>query len=220
MSRISAEAIVRSALSRTKRSEATFERFGLDRALLSEMERGVSFYLPDVGKREECFARLLHMLPPQSRALEHPRDAERPRNESAPRPAKAVPSTIEVRVVDENGIVDARTRARVLATEIGFRATDQYKIGTAVSELSRNIYNYAGTGTVSMGAVTSPRKGIFIIAKDAGPGIPDLPRVLSETYESKTGLGRGLQGCKKLMDEFAVDTAPGQGTTVTLRKYL
>jgi serine/threonine-protein kinase RsbT len=128
--------------------------------------------------------------------------------------------SVEVAIVDEHGIVDARTRARVLAASLGFATTDQYKLATAVSELSRNIFRYAGKGKVSFGPVSSPRPGMFIVARDDGPGIPDIEQVLSESYVSKTGLGRGLQGCRRIMDEFQIDSTPGRGTTVTLRKFL
>ena len=129
--------------------------------------------------------------------------------------------SIEIRIIDELDIVRARTAARDFADSIGFRFTDQTRIATAVSELSRNIYSYAKTGTISLSRIeTATKKGIGIIATDDGPGIPNVERILKGDYVSRTGMGCGLVGCKRLMDNFHVQTAAGRGTRVSLEKYL
>jgi len=210
VSGMTAQSIVRAAIHQVGVPESTFERVGLDIEILNEMRRSIALYVADEAKKAACFERLTSLLPPRSSLRHLP-----PGRHASHELSKA----IDVIIQDENGIVDARTRARSFAADVGFRSTDQYKLATAVSELARNIFRYAEKGKISFGA-TSPRKGMFIIAKDDGPGILDVSKVLSETYRSTTGLGRGLQGCKKLMDEFNVETAPGRGTTVTLRKFL
>jgi serine/threonine-protein kinase RsbT len=202
--------VIRGAIQRVGSSEATFERAGLDAEILEQLRRGISLFVDGEARRAECMARLSELLPATtSRAV--------PTFGASPLAPSRV---ITVVIADENAIVDARTRARALATELGFSTTDQYKIATAVSELSRNIYRYAGKGDIKFGPADGPRAGMFVVARDEGPGIADVAAVLSETYRSKTGLGRGLQGCKKIMDEFVLETAPGKGTTVRLRKWL
>jgi len=210
VSGMTAQSIVRAAIHQVGVAESTFERVGLDIEILNEMRRSIALYVADEAKKAACFERLTGLLPPRS-SLRHLAGRHMAGHELS--------KAIDVVIQDENGIVDARTRARSFAADVGFRSTDQYKLATAVSELARNIFRYAEKGKISFGA-TAPRKGMFIIAKDEGPGILDVSKVLSETYRSTTGLGRGLQGCKKLMDEFNVETAPGRGTTVTLRKFL
>ncbi|MCA9636218.1 MAG: anti-sigma regulatory factor [Myxococcales bacterium] len=126
---------------------------------------------------------------------------------------------IRVTIVDETHIVEARTRARALAVELGFGRTDQVKIATVVSELARNIYHYARTGQIRVIRSDAPRRGIVVEASDDGPGIADVELILSGSYRSRTGLGLGLIGCRNLMDEFAIDTAPGEGTRVRASMY-
>lgn len=139
---------------------------------------------------------------------------DRPR----PKPQKV---NVEISIIDELDIVRARNAARDFADSLGFRFTDQTRISTAVSELSRNIFSYAKTGTISLSKLDRGiKKGICIIATDNGPGIPNLGKILRGDYVSKTGMGCGLVGCKRLMDQFNVETAPGSGTRITLEKYL
>jgi serine/threonine-protein kinase RsbT len=123
----------------------------------------------------------------------------------------------------EDGIVEARQVARSLASELGFGMVDQSRIATAVSEIARNVVRYAteGRGDVLLqelhadtGAV-----GLEIIVRDHGPGIADLERAMSEGFTSGPGLGMGLSGAKRLVDEFQIDSELGRGTTVTLRKW-
>ena len=113
----------------------------------------------------------------------------------------------------------ARGAARQLASRLDFGATDLTVIATAVSEVCRNIVRFAGTGEVVVELLESPRRGIQITARDAGPGIPDPDRALCDGYSTYGGLGLGLPGVRRLMDEFAVASEPGHGTTVTMTKW-
>jgi serine/threonine-protein kinase RsbT len=118
-------------------------------------------------------------------------------------------------------IAAARTTVRGIARTIGFNAVDQARIATAVSELARNILNYAGSGHIIIHEVEQgERKGIQIEAVDQGPGIADVNKALQEGYSTSGGTGMGLPGARRLMNEFNVQTAPGAGTTITCLKWL
>lgn len=123
----------------------------------------------------------------------------------------------------EDDIVASRQRAREVARQLGFGAVDQSRIATAVSELTRNIVRYATDrrGEVIVREVTSPdlRSGIEIVVADAGPGIADVDQAMRDGYTSGGGMGMGLPGTRRLMDELEIETAPGHGTTVTVRKW-
>ncbi len=117
-------------------------------------------------------------------------------------------------------IVIARTLARDVAKVLGFGAIDQARIATAVSELARNIFLYAGTGSVTVREVDqNGRRGIEIVCEDQGPGIPDMDLAMTDGYTSSRGMGMGLPGARRLMDEFDVRTEQGIGTTITCRKW-
>jgi serine/threonine-protein kinase RsbT len=129
------------------------------------------------------------------------------------------PHRVDVPIAEEYDIVQARAIGRDVATDLGFSPTAQVKIATVISELARNIFAYAGTGTIAIAGLNDGRPGIEIVATDQGPGVTDLDLVLSGDYESRTGLGIGLRGSKKLMDEFVIESVPGEGTTVRARMY-
>jgi len=117
-------------------------------------------------------------------------------------------------------IVIARTLARDTAKTLGFGAIDQARIATAVSELARNIFLYAGTGTVTVREVErSGRKGLEVICEDQGPGISSIDQVMQDGYSTSRGMGMGLPGAKRLMDEFDIRSQEGIGTTITCRKW-
>lgn len=117
-------------------------------------------------------------------------------------------------------IVIARTMARDSAKALGFGAIDQARIATAVSELARNIFLYAGTGNVSVREIEkSGRKGIEIVCEDQGPGIANIDLVMQDGYSTSRGMGMGLPGAKRLMDEFTIRSQEGVGTTITCRKW-
>ncbi len=137
------------------------------------------------------------------------------------KPAKErVLDAIEIVIVVESDIVRARSAGREMCREIGFVDIHQVKIATAISELARNIFHYAKTGNITLRHLPAPISGIEVVATDKGPGIPDLKLVLSGSYRSKTGMGMGLLGARRLVDYFDVDTGPGRGTRVTMRKFL
>jgi len=114
----------------------------------------------------------------------------------------------------------ARQRAQIIAASLGFSAQDQTRIATAVSEIARNAFEYASGGKVEFLADPSGPQSLLVRVSDQGPGIADLDLILSGHYRSQHGLGIGITGSRRLMDEFTVDTRLGEGTTVELRKFL
>src|ERR1043165_8973401 len=129
----------------------------------------------------------------------------------------------DIYVRREGDIVNVRDRVRRLAREMGFDSTTQIKITTAVSEVTRNIYEYAKSGAISLSlAERGPDFGLQVTARDDGPGIDEatLRSIMRGQYQSSSGLGVGLSGTRKLMDEFDVQTKLGEGTRVTLVKWM
>lgn len=121
----------------------------------------------------------------------------------------------------EADIVVARQKARELARVLGFSATDQAKIATAVSELARNIVVYAKKGEIVCRIlINGQRKGIEIVARDQGPGIANIELALTDGISSSNGLGIGLPGARRLMGELHIESASGQGTSIMARKWL
>ena len=116
-------------------------------------------------------------------------------------------------------IVAARQAGRELAARLGFSRTDLTLIATAVSEVARNIVRFAGSGEVVIELVDQPRQGVRVLARDTGPGIPDVEKALKDGYSTYNGLGLGLPGARRLMDEFAIVSEIGRGTTVTMTKW-
>lgn len=113
----------------------------------------------------------------------------------------------------------ARLAARMLCESLGGRGYECQKVATAVSELARNQISYAGGGTIQLAPQLAPKRLLRVSAEDSGQGIPDLERVLSGTYKSKTGMGLGLLGVKRLADRFDVRTGP-TGTQVDFEVWL
>jgi serine/threonine-protein kinase RsbT len=128
-----------------------------------------------------------------------------------------------VTVAGEDGIVAARQLARETAKELGFGLVDQSRIATAVSELTRNVVRYAtgSRGDVLIRELPPSEKGIGIevIVRDDGPGIANIEQALRDGFSSGTGLGMGLPGTRRLMDEMAIDSAANRGTTISIRKW-
>ncbi|MCJ2136422.1 ATP-binding protein, partial [Methylobacterium sp. J-026] len=124
-------------------------------------------------------------------------------------------------IAHEDDIVAVRQRVRRISDRIGFGVQDQTRIATAVSEIARNAYGYAGGGKVEYG-LDEDREGQFLVVRisDRGPGIADLAEILEGRYRSCTGLGIGITGSRRLMDRFEIASAPGQGTVVTFGKLL
>lgn len=126
-----------------------------------------------------------------------------------------------VDIYTEWDIVAARQLGRNEAKTSGFGTVDQARITTAISELARNIYLYAGKGKIEIVRLSENGiNGMTIIASDEGPGIPDMRKVMEDGFSTSGGLGAGMPGVKRLMDEFKVDTEVGVGTTITATKWL
>jgi serine/threonine-protein kinase RsbT len=115
-------------------------------------------------------------------------------------------------------VVTARQHARALAGAADLTSTDQTLLATAISEVARNITTYAKRGEVLLSVIRDDngRSGIRVVARDQGPGIEDVEAALQDGYTSGEGLGLGLPGARRLVDEFSIETTPGVGTTVTL----
>jgi serine/threonine-protein kinase RsbT len=117
-------------------------------------------------------------------------------------------------------IVRVRQAVRQMAVELKFGLVDQTKIVTAASELARNTLDYGGGGTVKLEELESgSRRGLRLVFEDQGPGIPDLELALKDGYTTGGGLGMGLSGSKRLMNEFEIVSRLGEGTCVTIVKW-
>ncbi len=125
-----------------------------------------------------------------------------------------------ITVASDQDVVRVRQLVRTVAVSVKLSLVDQTKLVTAASELARNTLVYGGGGTVDVGRVDNGRRsGIRIVFRDEGPGIPDLDLALTDGYTTGGGLGLGLSGARRLVDEFDIDTAVGQGTSVTVTKW-
>jgi len=126
--------------------------------------------------------------------------------------------TSVIPIESDADVVTARQRARQMAGELELTSTDQTLLATAISEVARNITTYAVRGEVHLSVVRDDngREGIQVIASDQGPGIADVDLALQDGYTSGGGLGLGLPGARRLVDDFSIETAPGRGTKVTL----
>jgi serine/threonine-protein kinase RsbT len=117
-------------------------------------------------------------------------------------------------------IVEARQQGRTMASQLGFTSSELTLVATAISELARNIVVYANRGEITLKLVNhSERQGIVVIASDEGPGIRDVSLALQDGYSTSRSLGMGLPGVRRLMDEFEIETALGQGTKVIVKKW-
>jgi serine/threonine-protein kinase RsbT len=133
----------------------------------------------------------------------------------------AVEPESRIAIESDTDVVAARQRARELAAALELSSTDQTLLATAISEVARNITTYAGSGEVAVAIVEGGdgRRGIRVVARDDGPGIADVEAALQDGFTTGSGLGIGLPGARRLVDEFVIDSAPGRGTTVTLVKW-
>ena len=117
-------------------------------------------------------------------------------------------------------IVVARHEGRSLASGLGFTSSELTVIATAISEVARNIVEYAGRGEIRLSVCRRGNgPGVCVVAHDKGPGIPDVEKALRDGYSTHRGLGLGLPGARRLMDEFEIVSEIGVGTTVTMRKW-
>lgn len=125
-----------------------------------------------------------------------------------------------VPVRSDADVLIARQKARGLAQPLRFSTSELTLIATAISEVARNIVNYAGNGDILLRIVQrGAALGLTVVARDEGPGIADLERAMEDGYSTSGGLGLGLPGSKRLMDEFHIVSAPGKGTIVTMTKW-
>ncbi|PVZ15929.1 MULTISPECIES: anti-sigma regulatory factor [unclassified Pseudomonas] len=127
--------------------------------------------------------------------------------------------TLPVRI--EQDVVLARQLARKLASECGMRLVDLTKLVTAVSELARNTVVYGGGGDMDWQVLEeSDRTGVRLVFRDEGPGIPDIKLAMTDGWTSGKGMGLGLTGARRLVDDFELDTTPGHGTRVSITRWI
>jgi serine/threonine-protein kinase RsbT len=127
---------------------------------------------------------------------------------------------VRVAIGSDDDLVTARAEGRELAVELGFSRTDATLIATAISEIARNIVVHVGEGEIELQPLYEDgRHGLVVIARDHGPGIRDVEAALRHGYAGRGGLGLGLPGARRLMDEFDVTSDPDKGTTVTMTKW-
>jgi serine/threonine-protein kinase RsbT len=126
-----------------------------------------------------------------------------------------------IKVRGDADVVSARVGGRLLAVDLGFLMSDIVAIATSISEVARNIVRYAESGTVELTQLSDAgRIGIQVVARDEGPGIADIATAMRDGYSTGNGLGLGLPGCQRLMDELEITSDRGVGTTVVMRKWL
>ncbi len=188
--------------------------------LIEALVEALPAFLGDPRRREDCVRRLCDLTESAQGRTEgstvvrlrslHP-------SASASSPAPGERYTYAVATADDVG--NSCEAVRALAERIGFPQVTQTKIATAVAELARNMQLYARGGRLKVSTIGTPPRGIEVIASDDGPGIADLDLVLSGRYKSRTGMGMGLRGARRLVDTFQVSSSPA-GTRVVLRKFL
>jgi serine/threonine-protein kinase RsbT len=193
VSKPTAQSILNVARQRTGVTGAQLTREQL-RDMLDALERSLLFYVGDPNQARSCRRALEGLASPTSG------------------PAHRGALVLKIRVEDD--VARARSEARQLAVVLGCTQVGQTRLMTAVSELARNIVQYAGGGEVELTPVSKPA-GVQIVATDRGPGIPNLDRIMTGNYRSRLGMGLGLRGVKKLAERFDVRTEPGRGTTVS-----
>lgn len=131
------------------------------------------------------------------------------------------PALIEQPLVSDDDVVLARQTVRRMVETAGFSAVAQTMMVTAASELARNTIEHGGGGTMKAEAVSeNGRSGVRLVFEDHGPGIDDIARAMQDGYSTNKGLGLGLGGTKRLVHEFVITSSPGEGTRVTITRYL
>jgi serine/threonine-protein kinase RsbT len=126
-----------------------------------------------------------------------------------------------IKVCEEVDIAKASFEGKLLAGTAGFKQSGQYMIATAISELARNVFIYALRGEIIIRVIEkNNKKGLEIIAQDKGSGIKDIGQAMKDNFSTSEGLGLGLPGVKRLMDEFVIDSKIGIGTKITVRKWV
>lgn len=202
-----AGALLTSTLRRAKLAPEALEPRDM-RAAVSALEEVLANYISDPARRAEC-ARGLRLLVGGPPAV-------------TPEPSRLTPvpsasTIIHIRATDD--VVNACEVGRDIARKVGFSDVDQVKVATATAELTRNVLLYAKVGEMRLTSLEAPRRGIEIEVTDNGPGIADVDLVMSGQYRSRTGMGMGLKGTKRLMDTFELQSS-GAGTKVLARKFV
>lgn len=131
----------------------------------------------------------------------------------------AVVSTELLGLKTEPDVVAVRRRVREVSAQLGFSLVDQTKLVTAASELARNTIIYGGGGELEVQMLNGPRTGVRLTFMDQGPGIPDLDMALRDGFTTGSGLGLGLGGAKRLVNEFEIVSRVGEGTKVTITRW-
>lgn len=131
----------------------------------------------------------------------------------------AVVSTENVPVMSEPDVVRVRRRVREVAANLGFSLVDQTKVVTAASELARNTLIHGGGGSLEITTLNGPRVGLQLMFEDHGQGIPDIALALRDGFTTGSGLGLGLGGAKRLVNQFDIDSQVGKGTKVTVVRW-
>src|SRR5580692_5693164 len=126
---------------------------------------------------------------------------------------------VNVSLMTERDVVQARQRAREVAAELGLDNQDQIRLATATSEIARNAFRYARNGRVTFSLELKVPQRLEVTVSDSGPGIANLDEILEGRYKSDTGLGMGILGTRRLMDDFEIDAAP-KGTTIRMAKCI
>ena len=246
VSLITARSLLRNAVEKCRANPAP-SRAAHNQQLFGHLQMGLRLFIRDADRKASCEAEIRKALnlglvsvsngngPNPARATPRASSAERwvgsllegqsrPAARRSPTPAFAAGGLETARMVqvnNETDIVIARSHGMDACREMGFPMSVQIKFATAISELARNIVLYAGAGSIEFTEVeVAGRRGIQATARDTGPGIPNLDQIMSGRYRSRTGMGLGLVGTKRLSDEFSIESTPDKGTTVVIRKYL
>lgn len=169
--------------------------------LAAELKKGLRLFVKEPDRRELCLQRVESTL-------------------SAIEPAAPATGTIQIDLLSESDVVKARGAGRDLCRDMGFTGAIQIKVATAISELARNVIQYAGTGRVDINSISGQRSGIEVVVRDEGPGITQIDEIMRGEFSSKSGMGIGIVGTRNLMDDFDIETGPGEGTVITIRKFL
>lgn len=131
------------------------------------------------------------------------------------------PEVNHITIAENDDLVKARVRVRDVAVEMGFSHIDQVRLVTAVSELARNIVRYAKDGFIEISKIANGgRRGLRVKFEDQGQGIPDIELAMTDGYTTGRGLGKGLPGARRLVDDFEIRSEVGRGTTVIITKWL
>lgn len=131
-----------------------------------------------------------------------------------------MPTTTEtLPIATGDDIVRVRQKVRLRAVEVGLSLVDQTKLITAASELARNALDYGKGGHADIETIVEARRGVRIVFRDKGPGIADIPQAMTDGFTSGNGLGHGLGGAKRLVDDFEIKSKVGEGTIVTIARW-